>query len=165
MATNAWNNYYGSLPQYLIDLGALTIGTTGGTASYGALDIDLSHKPYSGFVCTDLYLQIPAVVGHITTSQTVAGGLGTAGITLTVPAEGLRWTFNGGSIRSYTAGELAAGCFCPNPCSIEGTTFEMQQLGAGAAKRVRQVNQAGQSETLIGGGSFNNTTWPGQGTI
>ena len=165
MATNAWNNYYGSLPQYLIDLGALTIGTSGGTASYGPLDIDLTHKPYSGFVCTDLYLQIPSVVGQVTTSQTVAGGLGTIGITLTVPAEGLRWTFDGGSIRSYTAGELVAGCFCPDPCTIGGNTFQMQQLGAGATKRVSQVNQAGQTEILIGGGSMNNTTWPGQGTI
>ena len=63
MGTNTWNNYNGSLPQYLIDLGALTIGTSGGTASYGAIDIDLSHRPYTGFVCTNLYLQIPAVVG------------------------------------------------------------------------------------------------------
>ena len=91
--------------------------------------------------------------------------MGTVGITLAVPLEGLRWTFGGGDIRSYTAGELVAGCFCPNPCTIGGNTFQMEQLGAGAAKRVNQVNQAGQTEILIGGGSMNNTTWPGQGTI
>jgi len=165
MATNAWNNYYGSLPQYLIDLGALTIGTSGGTASYGALDIDLTHKPYTGFVCTDLYLQIPSAAGQVTTFQTVAGGLGTIGITLAVPLEGLRWTFTGGDIRSYTSGELAAGCFCPNPCTIAGSTDQFE-MGLGASpRRITQVNQAGQSETLIGGGAFNNTTWPGQGTI
>ena len=165
MANNAWNNYYGSLPQYLIDLGALTIGTTGGTASYAGLDIDLTHKPYSGFVCTDLYLQVPTVVGQLTTTQTVAGGAGVTAIKLSVPSQGLRWTFTGGDIARYTSGELVAGCFCPNPCTIEGTTFQMDPRGAGAAKRIRQVNQAGQSETLIGGGAFNNTTWPGQGTI
>ena len=114
MGTNTWNNYNGSLPQYLIDLGALTIGTSGGTASYGAIDIDLSHRPYTGFVCTNLYLQIPAVVGRITTTQTVAGGAGVTAITLAVPTEGLRWTFNGGDIDRYTSGELVAGCFCPN---------------------------------------------------
>jgi len=159
MATNAWNNYYGSLPQFLIDPIDLTIGTSGGTYSVGAVDTDLTHRPYSGFVCTDIYNKTTGV-GEITTTQKNLAG---TAIKLKIPVEGIRWTFTGGDLASFTNSEIALGCFCPDPCKIGGNTFQTEQLGAGAAKRVRQVNQAGQSETLIGGGSFNNTTWPGQG--